>query len=1278
MLASSPPAAARNPPYVVDQQGAAWVAAGDSFVYQTRDRFSVHKAPATVNRLARDGNILWIATDDGVIRFDTIGLLASRLTLDDGLPSDSISSVTADGQFVWFGTNKGLVRYRALDRTLRLYGEEDGLPSAAVNDLVAIGRQVWVATRSGLAMYDADVDGLRSFGEAEGFPSGDVAELIRAGDSLWCRTEVGLTRLTISTRSVSHFSFDDIGGREVRSFTLDGDRIWVGTERGLFFFEVSSDTFLPFPQQAILEGKGIVGVETFTDYVFIVSSEDIVQFHKASRAIRRYTQADGLARTKGATGTVLQGGLLTVMFSDGAEVYDIQRDLWASRSLEPDQSESTESTTRLRLFGTANTELPYDLISDELSVQRFATAEAAVGLGHRFSDGSSLDASLRLDYGQLELPGIRDLQYELEYLGKKADLLREVRASDREELRSLEEGLERTILFQGVHARVATPDDGLQATLDVGMRRGEAVRDFLAGRPEEVYTLSKRHVLPGSETVWVDGERLTAGSDYTLVYPAGQLFFLDPERLDELSVVEVEYEYDLVPKKGLGVLSLLDLLPADREIGDWSLSGAARLISEESGLYQQIDGAAPKYLDRGWVRSVYAEFRQSGRTIQVAIHDLANEANARGLFDFELPPAREPVAKREDVVIDLGLASSYAAKAWMGSYFLELSIDDRSDASKQSLELFSVQILDRGQNAGENFGGAHEFLSSARIALSPVEGLEVGARVVELRARGEPERRLTAGGADLRYESDVEGGRWTAYGELMGSSAEDASGWAAIGRLRLSHPALEGLVSGRHESRNFTPIGTSDRLLGKLRDEARAQATAYPTRWLPMSAFFTREVTADPETGELEATQHAVGRIQLAEERLPRTSVQVGHSLVDTADGELARLRLSAQSEYDFAQGVLGSLGMRRLWIRGLYGVSVADSSETESSEASDRVRQGRIEAKVAPTANEAGYALLRTRTVDRSFGEDFDPLWTRYEVNAGARSTSIPGLVPQLSYTVAFDDDRSDEPFQTSKGNAGGVLSIYPGQWWSSLAALVVEPRYSRAHDERSESAVKKSSSDTHRVDTRLAWATGGTWDFEIYQLLDVIRTGPEDQTQGKKLELRGRLVFRPEHKSPITLRVTHFAQQFRNDVPEAPEWAEEQSDEGALEWLMRWTEAVTSRLKVSYQLSQVNDRMTIDTRRIETFVLHQAGGELELRLFPLESAADLFIALRTRVSRRFGDEDAEDALSYELSGAVIWTLTDMLYLESELGFRKTACFSATCAPATELRPRLYLTVNL
>ncbi len=1294
---------AKTPPVVDDGENGVWIGVGSAFVQQSRDRWSVFPAPSTVNELAVDENTLWVATDDGAIRFDSQSRHSTVYDMDAGLPSQAVAAVAVDAQYVWLGTNKGLARYRKLDQTFRIYTDEEGLPHHSVNDILVIGRQVWFATRGGIAVFDPELDGLRAYTSDDGLASDYVEELFQVGDDLWCLTDEGLSRFRIKTRSFANFSFDDIGGEEVRTFVLDGDRIWIGTENGLVGFETTSDTFRPFPQQSSLEGKEIVDVETFSDYLFITTDKAVVQYYKPNHSIRRFTEADGIARQAGAEFTALAGGIFTIIFSDGAETYDIQRDLWSSKSFAATQAKPSV----FRVFGKLDSFVPIDLRTGKLDVDRYyGNAEIGFGAGTRFSGGRSLDASLRLDYGQIEMDedwglhhsGIRDLEYDAEYLGTQDDVLREARAGDKLEERMLEEGLERSLLLEGAQVRIASKGEEPKASLVVegGRRRGAVVRDFLTGPRKDIYQLSQRYILPGTDRVYVDGELLTNGTDYTIIYPAGQLAFLDPERVDDLSIIEVEYEFDLNPKKGLGGLSLLDFLPGDREVGAWTRQGEPRLISEESGLYQQIDGAAPKYIDRGWERSVYAEYRQGSRSIRVAIHDMGSEANAALIYDYDLPPAREPVTGYENLIIDVGLANSYAAKAHTKTFYLELSIDEKSDAAKQSLKLFAIEVLDRSENAGAHDPEAsREWLASVRAASSPYHGMELGARMVMLRGSetpaGEPGRKLLAGTADARYEHAMsDGARLTAYTELGGTSGGnpgDPDGWAAMGRVRLSHPFLEGTAEGRYRSDGHTAIGNDQTLLGRLRSEGRVSATAYPERWLPTTVFFTRQ-EALTESGGSGTVQHALVRGQLAKEKLPATSIMAGHTLVQAPGEETSRLRFVGQSDYDIPRAALHHVHLERFELRGLYGLSTATTETGGSFAHGDRVHLARLEGKLAPTTTESAYALFRMRRVEDQpvQGGEFDLGTLHWELNSGARSEIVPGLKPQVNYTVYFDDLEEDSGARTrsAKASVTAELGLYPGEYWSPLVPVVIVPRYSIANNEQSSDSLRTLWSRSQRVDNRMIYAGRRKLEVELYQLFESSREGQHQLLQARKVEARSRVVYRPIYASPITFRLDHQRLKNRNDLtvaPGAPKWGFVISNEALVEWLMRWNRNWTTRLRSGLLRSNTDSWVIEGATGAEADALsyrqYRALGETEIRYLTRDT--HLFAVQRNRAHVLFGTgPGSADALVYEIAAGIIWMLGDALYLDSELAYQHSICYGGACATTRHLEPRVFFTFNL
>jgi hypothetical protein len=1293
-------AAARTPPTALDPREGIWLGADEVFVHQAQDRWSVIPAGAAVNKLAADGPIIWIATDDGVIRLDTGSRRVSRIGMADGLPSQAVSAVAVSDAFVWFATNKGAVRYRKQDRAVRVFGEADGLPSAGVRDVLVKGRLVWLATRAGLAVYDPDVDGVRSYGAADGLAAEDVAELHAVGEDVWCRTEAGLSRLDPKTRHFTRFRWEEIGGAEIRAFVQDGERIWLGTENGLVSFEPTSDTFVPFPQQQALGGKAIVGIEPFTDYLFIATDQELVQWHKTRRTIRRFTAADGLARSAGARGTALAGGQLVLLFQDGAEVYDIQRDHWSSRRLQA--TEGGKAAVAHRIWSRTNASQPWDLRAHRRTDQRYATAEAGAGVGVTTEGGRSLDATGRVDYGQLDAPGVRDFEARLEYLGRDRDVVRELRVGDALAYRTVEEGLENPISLLGAHVRAASPGARpvVQGTVHAGQRRGITVREFLTGPRREVYQLAHRYVLPGTERVRLDGELLVSGADYTIVYTAGQFAFLDRERADDLSIVEVEYEYDLLPKKGLGVLSILDYLPADREVGSWARTGEPRLISVDTALYAQIDGAAPKYIDRGWVRSVFAEYRQGSRALQVAVHDMGSEAQARNLYSYDLPPAREAVAGYPDVVVDIGLATSFAVKAVAGSFYFELAIDEKSDAGKESLKLFALEMLNRAENASDNrVAGPRPDFVAARVALAPSGGLELGARALQQTPGGVPgapgARRAAAGlrsaGLDARYERSLGEGQITAYAEALGTEGTEPGGGkgiGALGRVRVAHPWVEGYASGRWESPGYLSLGSRRTLNGELRGQGDLQATAYPARWLPATVFFTRQVS-EADGGGRAFVQHALGRLQLSGERLPVTSVQLGQTVVEAPGQRTERLRLVTQADYDLAQGPLAFLHARRFALRALYGRSEATTQEEGTFARADRTEQLRVEARIAPTATESLYVLFRSRASwSRLPAGDWRPGIEHWELTGGARSAIVPGIVPQLNYSASFDDDRvtSTTRVRSTKGTFAAQLSTFPGQWRAALTPVLLETRYSLTADERTEDELRKVSRRVHRVDHRFVYAGTGHLELELYQVVELAFAGQDAHRDGRRLEAGNRLVYRPIFASPITLRVDYQEVQSANDLARlaaAPAYGTQRTWEGALEWLMRWTRSVTTVLKGAGSRAESRDVLSADAvtgePRVGRFVQYRAGPELELRVLVPGSAGSLYVAERQQLYRLFGDGDgAVRGLGLEASLGVIWTLGDAVYLDVAVAYSRLGCQAGPCAPVELLTPQLLLSCRI
>ena len=146
---------------------------------------------------------------------------------------------------------------------------------------------------------------------------------------------------------------------------------------------------------------------------------------------------------------------------------------------------------------------------------------------------------------------------------------------------------------------------------------------------------------------------------------------------------------------GCGSSSPSSRLPASAEIDAWTLSAAPTVLNTNTALYSQIDGGAPKYIDRGWVSGVYATYQQGGSTIQVALHDMGTANNAQAIFQYDLPLSRVTIGTYAYAVVDMGLPTAYKANAAANKFYIEVSIDERSDAALDYVKRFTLAIIGR-------------------------------------------------------------------------------------------------------------------------------------------------------------------------------------------------------------------------------------------------------------------------------------------------------------------------------------------------------------------------------------------------------------------------------------------------------------------------------------------------------------------------------------------------------------------------------------------------------
>ena len=220
-----------------DREGTVWISYFEpNIIYRFNNgTFSVYQMTSgggVIRSMYEDleGN-LWMGSDgDGLIRLKKRRL--TTYTTDDGLPSDSVRTITDDGAGgVWIATNSGLAHWQA--ERFTTYTDRDGMLSY---DLFALCRgragSLWIGSNYGLTQFK---DGrFINYTASQGLSNPNVYSVAEDREgTLWVGTLVGLNRLRDGKFTV-YTQADGLVHDDVRFIMQARDgALWLGTTGGM-------------------------------------------------------------------------------------------------------------------------------------------------------------------------------------------------------------------------------------------------------------------------------------------------------------------------------------------------------------------------------------------------------------------------------------------------------------------------------------------------------------------------------------------------------------------------------------------------------------------------------------------------------------------------------------------------------------------------------------------------------------------------------------------------------------------------------------------------------------------------------------------------------------------------------------------------------------------------------------------------------------------------------------------------------------------------------------
>ncbi len=202
--------------------------------------------PSTeIKALARDHDgYLWIATADGLARYDGVGMRVWRYDPGNaaGLPGNNIQALMVDADDrVWIAVEGAGISVLDAKRYVFAHYNRSSHPQIGSDDTWAFAHQgntVWFGTYEG-GLYRLQPDGsIAGFHDdpdvANGLPSDTIISLaVDANGSLWIGTDKGLAVLRDGQPHAVHLPGAD-GPPLVYSLSVASDGLWVGTSKGIW------------------------------------------------------------------------------------------------------------------------------------------------------------------------------------------------------------------------------------------------------------------------------------------------------------------------------------------------------------------------------------------------------------------------------------------------------------------------------------------------------------------------------------------------------------------------------------------------------------------------------------------------------------------------------------------------------------------------------------------------------------------------------------------------------------------------------------------------------------------------------------------------------------------------------------------------------------------------------------------------------------------------------------------------------------------------------------
>lgn len=221
-----------------------------------------------------------------------------RITINDGLSLSSVYCIYQDSKgFMWFGTEDGLNRYDG--QSITVYGATTDQHYMLANKWIEMiyedkSGMIWLGSAGGLTRYNPRKGVFNIFRhdpDSDVSLSNDTVTCIEADlrNDVWVGTAAGLNRVNRLTNEVERIrpGEEELAGltSRINCFLQDNSGIfWIGTDRGLYSYDVKSGLFFSETAGGLIEQKSRISeMIPGPDHIWLATGKGLFRLDLSGR-----------------------------------------------------------------------------------------------------------------------------------------------------------------------------------------------------------------------------------------------------------------------------------------------------------------------------------------------------------------------------------------------------------------------------------------------------------------------------------------------------------------------------------------------------------------------------------------------------------------------------------------------------------------------------------------------------------------------------------------------------------------------------------------------------------------------------------------------------------------------------------------------------------------------------------------------------------------------------------------------------------------------------------